>query len=78
MVAEKQHIEDESLRIDCAVLATERLVMRTPQAADIPALALLANNRAIAEMVKNHTSKRKKHKKRNKKKKVEEKKNKQV
>ncbi len=51
MVAEKQHIEDESLRIDCAVLATERLVMRTPQAADIPALALLANNRAIAEMV---------------------------
>ena len=51
MVAEKEDTEDESLRIDCAVLRTERLVMRPPNEGDIPALAALADNRAIAEMV---------------------------
>ncbi|MBE2274886.1 MAG: GNAT family N-acetyltransferase [Rhodobacteraceae bacterium] len=51
MVAEKQDVEDESLRIDRPVLRTERLVMRAPHAGDIPSLALLANNRSIAEMV---------------------------
>lgn len=51
MVAERDDTEDESPRIDCATLRTERLVMRTPGAGDVPALARLANNRAIAEMV---------------------------
>ncbi|MEZ5780200.1 MAG: GNAT family N-acetyltransferase [Rhizobiaceae bacterium] len=51
MVAEKEDAEDESLRIECPFLKTERLVMRTPDVADIPALAELANNRAVAEMV---------------------------
>jgi RimJ/RimL family protein N-acetyltransferase len=51
MVAEKHDSEDESLRIDCAVLNTERLVMRRPSSNDVPAIATLADNRAIAEMV---------------------------
>jgi RimJ/RimL family protein N-acetyltransferase len=51
MVAEKEDTEDESLRIDCPVLRTERLVMRPPNEGDVPALAQLADNRAIAEMV---------------------------
>lgn len=51
MVAEKEFLEDESLRIDRPSLNTARLVMRAPGEADIPALAELANNRAIAEMV---------------------------
>jgi RimJ/RimL family protein N-acetyltransferase len=51
MVAEKEALEDESLSIDRPVLKTARLVMRAPTSDDIPALAELANNRAIAEMV---------------------------
>ena len=51
MVAEKDILEDESLRIDCRVLKTARLILRVPDEADVPALAELANNRAIAEMV---------------------------
>lgn len=51
MVAEKDDIEDEGLKIDCPQLRTERLVMRRPAEADVPALAELADDRAIAEMV---------------------------
>ncbi|HTV69969.1 MAG TPA: GNAT family N-acetyltransferase [Rhizobiaceae bacterium] len=51
MVAEKEDAEDESLRIDIAELITERLVMRPPREADIPAMVELANNRRIAEML---------------------------
>lgn len=51
MVAEKEDAEDESLRIDCPVLRTERLVMRAPNDGDVPSLAQLADNRAIAGMV---------------------------
>ena len=51
MVAEKEDYEDESLRINRPVVRTARLLMRGPQAEDVPALAELANNRLIAEMV---------------------------
>lgn len=51
MVAEKDDIEDESLRIAAPVLRTERLVLRRPVEGDVAALAALADNRAIAEMV---------------------------
>lgn len=51
MVAEKEVLEDESLRIDCPVLVTERLVLRPPHVDDIPELAQLANNRRVAEML---------------------------
>jgi RimJ/RimL family protein N-acetyltransferase len=51
MVAEKEESEDESLRIDCPVLVTERLVLRPPHDDDIPDLAALAANRRIAEML---------------------------
>jgi RimJ/RimL family protein N-acetyltransferase len=51
MVAESEDFEDESLAIECPVLVTERLVMRPPHADDIPELAMLANNRKVAEML---------------------------
>ena len=43
--------EDESLAIDCPVLVTDRLVLRPPHQDDIPELAVLANNRHVAEML---------------------------
>jgi RimJ/RimL family protein N-acetyltransferase len=43
--------DEESLRIDCPVLVTERLVLRGPHDDDVPELAELANNRRIAEML---------------------------
>lgn len=51
MVLEKEDLEDESLRIDCPVLVTERLVLRPPHVDDLEELAELANNRKIAEML---------------------------
>lgn len=51
MVAEKEDIEDESLAIDCPILVTERLVLRPPHDDDVPELAVLANNRRVAEML---------------------------
>ncbi|TKT83002.1 GNAT family N-acetyltransferase [Aquamicrobium sp. LC103] len=51
MVAEKEDVEDESPRIDCPVLVTERLVMRPPHDDDVPELAELANNPRVAEML---------------------------
>ena len=43
--------EDErDTRIDCPVLVTERLVMRPPHREDIADLAMLANNRRVAEI----------------------------
>jgi len=51
MVAEKEDIEDESLRIDCPVLVTERLVLRPPHVDDVAELAELANNRRVADML---------------------------
>ena len=51
MVAEKEDSEDESLAIDCPVLVTERLVLRAPREDDIPELAVLADNRHVAEML---------------------------
>ena len=51
MVAEKEETEDESLAIDRPVLVTERLVLRPPHDDDIPELAVLANNRHVAEML---------------------------
>ena len=51
MVAETEETEDESLAIDCPVLVTDRLVLRPPHPDDIPELAVLANNRRVAEML---------------------------
>ncbi|MCT8999232.1 GNAT family N-acetyltransferase [Chelativorans intermedius] len=51
MVAETEEVESESLRIDCPVLVTQRLVLRPPHEDDIPELAQLANNRRVAEML---------------------------
>lgn len=51
MVAEKEDVEDESPRIECPVLVTERLVLRPPHADDAEELAELANSRRIAEML---------------------------
>jgi RimJ/RimL family protein N-acetyltransferase len=51
MVAETEDSEDESLRIDCPVLVTERLVLRPPHDDDVPDLAKLATSRRIAEML---------------------------
>lgn len=51
MVAESEDFDDESLAIDCPVLVTERLVLRPPHEDDISDLAMLANNRRIAEML---------------------------
>ncbi|RST85235.1 N-acetyltransferase [Aquibium carbonis] len=51
MVVEKEDVEDESLRIDCPVVVTERLLLRPPHADDVPELAELANDRRVAEML---------------------------
>lgn len=51
MVAEKEDIDDESPSIACPVLRTERLVLRKPNRDDIPAIAALADNRHVAEML---------------------------
>jgi len=51
VVAEKEDTEGESLRIECPVLVTERLVLRPPHPEDIPDIARLAHNRRIAEML---------------------------
>ena len=51
MVAETEDTEDESCAIDCPVLVTERLVLRPPHQDDIPELAVLADNRRVAEML---------------------------
>ncbi|WEX09787.1 GNAT family N-acetyltransferase [Chelativorans sp. AA-79] len=51
MVAETEEAEGESLRIDCPVVVTERLVLRPPHEDDIPEMAELANNRRVAEML---------------------------
>ncbi len=51
MVMEKEEVEDESLRIECPVLVTERLVLRPPHVDDVPDLARLAASRRIAEML---------------------------
>lgn len=51
MVAEWEEDEDESPRIDCPVLVTERLVLRPPHDDDVPELVELANNRRLAEML---------------------------
>ncbi|MEO5757953.1 MAG: GNAT family protein [Mesorhizobium sp.] len=51
MVAEAEDADDESYAIDCPVLITERLVMRAPRESDIGQLAVLADNRHVAEML---------------------------
>lgn len=51
MVAETDDTEDESLAIDRPVLNTERLVLRPPREDDVEALAQLADNRRVAEML---------------------------
>lgn len=51
MVAETEESEDESLPLECPVLATERLVMRPPRESDIPSLVFLADNRHVAQML---------------------------
>jgi RimJ/RimL family protein N-acetyltransferase len=50
MVMEMAEDEQET-RIDCPVRVTERLVMRPPHREDIADLAMLANNRRVAEML---------------------------
>ena len=51
MVAEKEDLDDGSYEIDCPQLATERLVLRAPDEADLDDLVRLADNRRIAEML---------------------------
>jgi RimJ/RimL family protein N-acetyltransferase len=51
MVVEKEDSEDESFAIDRSILTTERLVLKPPREADIPALVALADNRHVAEML---------------------------
>lgn len=52
MVAEiLEEDEDESGRIDCPVVVTERLVLRPPHEEDVEAIASLAGNRRVAEML---------------------------
>jgi RimJ/RimL family protein N-acetyltransferase len=51
MVAEKEVAEDESLRIDRPRLVTERLILRAPREQDAEAIATLADNRHIADML---------------------------
>lgn len=51
MVAEKEDVEDDSLRIDCPVLVTERLVLRPPHRDDFEEIVELANDRRIADML---------------------------
>lgn len=43
--------EDSSRRIDCPVLVTERLVLRPPHVEDVDAIADLADNARVAEML---------------------------
>ncbi len=50
MIKEAEGDED-SFRIDCPVLVTERLVLRPPHEDDIDELAVLANNHRIAGML---------------------------
>ena len=51
MVVEKEDSEDESFAIDRSILTTDRLVLRRPREADIPALVALADNRHVADML---------------------------
>ena len=51
MVAESEEVESESIRINCPVLVTERLVLRSPREDDVTELVELANNRRLAEML---------------------------
>lgn len=51
MVAESDDSDDESLRIECPTLATQRLLLRAPRESDIPQLVMLADNRHIAQML---------------------------
>ena len=51
MVAESDDSDDESLRIECPTLATQRLVLRAPRESDIPQLVMLADNRHVAQML---------------------------
>ncbi|EKF41883.1 N-acetyltransferase GCN5 [Nitratireductor indicus C115] len=51
MVAESEEVESESIRIECPVLVTERLVLRIPRDDDVTELVELANNRRLAEML---------------------------
>ncbi len=51
MVAESEDSDEESLTIACPVLVTERLVMRAPRDSDVPAIAVLADNRHVAQML---------------------------
>ncbi len=51
MVAESEEVESESIRIECPVLVTERLVLRIPRGDDVTELVELANNRRLAEML---------------------------
>lgn len=51
MVAEKEYLEDEGGAINRPVLVTERLIMRHPSDSDARPLAVLADNRHVAEML---------------------------
>ncbi|MDS1136708.1 GNAT family N-acetyltransferase [Nitratireductor indicus] len=51
MVAESEEVESESIRIECPVLVTERLVLRIPRDDDVTELVELANNQRLAEML---------------------------
>ena len=51
MIADKDDSEGESLFIDQPVLVTSRLILRAPRESDIPALAQLADNRHVAQML---------------------------
>ncbi len=51
MVAEAEDSDYESIVIASPVLETERLVMRAPRESDVAQLALLADNRHVAEML---------------------------
>jgi RimJ/RimL family protein N-acetyltransferase len=51
MVAEKEDCEDECLRIERPTLSTQRLILRRPREADIPALVTLADKRHVAGML---------------------------
>ncbi len=51
MVAEKEILQDEGFAIDRPVLVTERLLMRRPRVNDAMPLAVLADNRHVAEML---------------------------
>ncbi|MBN9070254.1 MAG: GNAT family N-acetyltransferase [Rhizobiales bacterium] len=51
MVVARDDFEDTGLSIERPVIRTARLVLRRPNDGDIPALAELADNRRIAEML---------------------------